>query len=233
MDSKPPQEESFYRRIQTFVLRKGRMTEGQQRDYDTLSGSWCIPFKKVPLNYNSIFDNTNELTIEIGFGMGQATAELADQNRNKNYLGIEVHTPGVGRLLGEIRKRNLQNLFIIEHDALEVLEEMIPDNSVNAFHIFFPDPWPKKKHHKRRLMKRPNTDLIAKKLASGGYIYFVTDWYEYAEFALEQLEQTPYLKNKYTGFATKQPWRPETKFEQKGIKAKHPITEILFIKDGQ
>lgn len=230
MDSKPPQEGPFYKKIQTFVLRKGRMTDTQQKDYDTLAGSWCIPFKNIPLNYNSIFENTNDVTIEIGFGMGHATADLADQNRNKNYIGIEVHTPGIGRLLGEIRRRNLQNLFIIEHDALEVLEEMIPDNSVSAFHIFFPDPWPKKKHHKRRLMNKSNIDLLAKKLSTGGYIYFVTDWYEYAEYALEELNKNNMLKNKYSGFADKQPWRPLTKFERKGVAAKRSITELLFIK---
>ncbi|OJF77602.1 MAG: tRNA (guanosine(46)-N7)-methyltransferase TrmB [Treponema sp. CETP13] len=233
MDSKPPLEDSFYRKVQTFVLRKGRMTEGQQRDYETLSGSWCLPFNNLPLNYNSVFDNTNEVTIEIGFGMGHATADLAEKNPDKNYLGLEVHTPGVGRLLGEIRKRQLHNLFIIEHDALEVLQVMIPDNSVQAFHIFFPDPWPKKKHHKRRLMQRNNIDLIVKKLAPGGYLYFVTDWLEYAESTLELLENTANLKNKYQGFAEKQSWRPQTKFERKGLEAERPITELMFIKPLQ
>ena len=125
----------------------------------------------------------------------------------------------------------MKNLYIIEHDALEVLENMIRDSSVSAFHIFFPDPWPKKRHHKRRLVQRPRTDLISKKLSKGGYVYFVTDWREYADFALEQFENTPGLKNKYLKYAEKQSWRPETKFERKGLNAQRLITELMFEKD--
>ena len=192
----PPQETQFYRTIKTFVLRAGRMTPTQQKDYQELSGRWCIPYSDGQLNYAQIFNNTNPVTVEIGFGMGKATAIIAADNPDKNYLGLEVHRPGVGKLLGEIRRRNLENIYIVEYDALEVLEKMIPDGSVSGFHIFFPDPWPKKKHHKRRLVQRPNTDLITKKLVPGGYLYMATDWEPYAEFALEQLEQTPGLKNK-------------------------------------
>ena len=163
--------------------------------------------------------------------MGAATAIIAEQNPNINYLGIEVHTPGVGRLLGNIRDNNLQNLYIIEHDAMEVLEFMIPDNSVSGFHVFFPDPWPKKKHHKRRLMQRPRTNLLAKKLYAGGYIYMATDWEPYAEFALEELNLTETMKNKYEGFAPHQEWRPETKFEHKGLVAERKISEIFFEKE--
>ena len=147
-----------------------------------------------------------------------------------NYIGIEVHTPGVGKLLGEIRSRNLKNLYIIQFDALDVLEQMITDGSVAAFHVFFPDPWPKKKHHKRRLVKRPNTELFARKLSEGGYFYMVTDWKEYAEFALEELKATAGLENKYSLFAEHQSWRPETKFEAKGIAAEREITELMFLK---
>ena len=141
-----------------------------------------------------------------------------------------MHKPGVGKVLSEIKKRELKNLFVIEYDALDVLEAMIGDNSVNGFHIFFPDPWPKKRHHKRRLVQRPNTDLFTQKLTPGGYIYFVTDIIEYAEFALEQLENTPHIKNKYNGYAEPQPWRAMTKFERKGMAADRKITEILFEK---
>ena len=162
--------------------------------------------------------------------MGAATAIIAEQNPNINYLGIEVHTPGVGRLLGNIRDKNLQNLFIIEHDAMEVLEFMIPDNSVSGFHVFFPDPWPKKKHHKRRLMQRPRTNLLTQKLYEGGYVYMATDWEPYAEFALEELNLTSNLKNKYEGFAPHQEWRPETKFEHKGLLAERKICELFFEK---
>ena len=176
------QRENIIRReVKTYVLRIGRMTDAQERSYNELSPVWCIPFENKKLNFVDIFGNTNPIIIEIGFGMGDVTAKLAQENPNINYIGIEVHKPGVGKLLSEIKKRDLKNLYIIEHDALEVLEQMIGDNSVNGFHIFFPDPWPKKRHHKRRLLQRPRTNLLAQKLAPEGYLYFVTDWFEYAE----------------------------------------------------
>lgn len=218
------------REIKTFVLRTSRMTDSQKRDYETLSTRWCIPFEKKPLNFADIFNNSNPVVVEIGFGMGAATAIIAEQNPNINYLGLEVHTPGVGRLLGNIRDKNLQNLLIVEHDAMEVLEYMIPDNSVSGFHVFFPDPWPKKKHHKRRLMQRPRTNLLSKKLYEGGYVYMATDWEPYAEFALEELSLTENLKNKYDGYAPHQDWRPETKFEHKGLLAERKICELFFEK---
>jgi tRNA (guanine-N7-)-methyltransferase len=221
---------SFYGVIKTYVIRIGRMTAAQQRDYELLSPFWCIPYKQSLLDYETVFGNRNPVTIEIGFGMGAATAEIADQNPDKNYIGIEVHKPGVGKLLGEIQKRNLRNLRIIEYDAIEVLHSMIPDISVAAFHVFFPDPWPKKRHHKRRLMQHPHTDLFSEKLVPGGYIYMVTDWLEYAETALEQLNQTTGLVDKYSGFAEHQSWRPETKFERRGIQEERPIRELFFYK---
>lgn len=224
---------SFMRPIRTFVLRSGRMTDAEKRSYEELRQVWCIPFEHKTLNFTEIFGNTNPVTFEIGFGMGHATSILATNNPDMNYLGSEVHVPGIGRLLSEIKKNQLKNLYIFDHDALEVLETMIPDNSVQAFHIFFPDPWPKKKHHKRRLVQRPHTDLIASKLAPGGYIYFATDWEEYAETALEELTNTPGLTNKYDGYADHQEWRPRTKFEQKGIDAGREIREIYFVKNEE
>ncbi len=225
----PPSE--YRREIKTYVLRAGRMTAAQEKAYNELSPSWCIPFEEKRINFVDIFNNTNPIIVEIGFGMGDATVEIAQANPDINYLGIEVHTPGVGKVLSEIKKRNLKNLFIIEYDALEVLDKMIGDNSINGIHIFFPDPWPKKRHHKRRLVQRPRTDLMAKKLSKGGYLYFVTDIIEYAEFALEELNQTKNLKNKYNGFAEPQSWRTQTKFERKGLAADRQITEILFEKE--
>lgn len=230
MDNPLPDDSPFRRTIRTYVLRAGRMTSAQQRDYKELSQIWCIPYDQKKLNYVEIFGNTNPVTIEIGFGMGFATAKIAAANPDINYIGIEVHTPGVGHLLGEIKSRGLKNMYIIQHDALEVLEDMITNESVSAIHIFFPDPWPKKRHHKRRLVKRPNTDLFAQKLLSGGYVYMVTDWLEYAEFALEELKETHSLKNRYEGFAEHQAWRPETKFEHKGIAAERVISELYFTK---
>lgn len=218
------------REVKTFVLRAGRMTAAQQKAYDELSPSFCIPFEDKQINFIDLFGNTNPIVVEIGFGMGDATAQIALANPDVNYIGIEVHTPGVGKLLSQIKKYDIKNLYIIEYDAMEVLEKMIADNSINGFHIFFPDPWPKKKHHKRRMLQRPRTNLLASKLAPDGYLYFVTDWLEYAEFALEELNLTEGLKNKYEGFAEPQSWRTQTKFERKGLVAERPITEIFFEK---
>lgn len=230
-EAEPETEKSFYRTIKTYVLRAGRMTAAQEKAYKSLSHIYCIPFEEKPLNFVDIFGNTNPIVVEIGFGMGAATIELAKSNPNVNYLGIEVHRPGVGRVLSEIRANDLKNLFIIEHDALDVLEKMLSENSVNGFHIFFPDPWPKKKHHKRRLVRRPNTDLLASKLCAGGYVYMATDWEEYAASALEELSATAGLCNKYQDYAPRQDWRPETKFERKGRECGREIRELFFVKE--
>lgn len=228
------EDHSIFRRpVRTYVIRAGRMTENEKRSYEELHHVWCIPFEHRTLNFTDIFNNTNPVTMEIGFGMGHATAQIAQDNPNMNYIGSEVHVPGVGRLLGEIKKRQLKNLYLIEYDALEILETMIPDNSLAGFHIFFPDPWPKKKHHKRRLLQRPRTDLLVSKLSSGGYIYFATDWEEYALSALEELSCTEGIHNKYEKFAPHQEWRPRTKFEQKGLDAGREIFELVFVKDEE
>lgn len=219
-----------FRTIKTFVLRQGRMTSAQERDYEELYPVWCIDYKEEYLDFEKIFGNKNPVIIEIGFGMGAATVQIANNNPDINYLGIEVHRPGVGKVLGDIKTMGLKNLFIIQYDALDVLEKMIPDESVSGFHIFFADPWPKKKHHKRRLVQRPRTNLFASKLKKNGYVYFVTDWQEYADFALEELNATESLKNKYDGFAEHQTWRPETKFERKGLNADRVINELFFEK---
>lgn len=229
-DASEEKQGLFFRPVKTYVIRAGRMTDREKINYAELSQAWCIPFEHRTLNYTEVFGNNNPVTIEIGFGMGQATALIAEANPDMNYLGIEVHKPGVGRLLGEIQSKSLTNLYIMEHDALEFLETMIPDDSVESFHIFFPDPWPKKKHHKRRLLQRPRTNLLAQKLAPGGTICFATDWDEYAESALEELSATEGLKNKYQGYAPHQEWRPRTKFEQKGMDAGREIHELVFVK---
>ncbi|MDR2110764.1 MAG: tRNA (guanosine(46)-N7)-methyltransferase TrmB, partial [Spirochaetaceae bacterium] len=180
------------------------------------------------VDFKAFFGNEAPVTVEIGFGMGLATALIAQENPGKNYLGIEVFRPGIGRLLWEIEKRRLDNIRIIEHDAVEVFEEMIPPACLEGVHIFFPDPWPKKRHHKRRLIKRPFTDLLARRLRPSGYLYKVTDWAEYGEWALEALSVTPGLVNPYGGFAPPQTWRPRTKFEAKGLQKNHEVRELLF-----
>jgi tRNA (guanine-N7-)-methyltransferase len=219
--------------IKSYVLRAGRMSVAQRRSYETLSQYFCVPFTPDILDFKRIFGNENPVTLEIGFGMGIATAMIAQDNPGKNYLGVEVHRPGIGRLLWEIESRGLSNIRIIEYDAVDVLEKMIPPSSLSAFHIFFPDPWPKKRHHKRRLITRPFTGLLAEKLCPGGYVYMVTDWADYGDWALAELSATAGLKNHYAGFAEHQSWRPETKFERKGLDKQHEVRELFFVKEGK
>jgi tRNA (guanine-N7-)-methyltransferase len=220
------------RGIKSYVLRSGRMSSAQKRSYETLFPLYAVRGDdKEIVDCHCFFENMASLVIEIGFGMGRATADIAYKNPGINYLGIEVHKPGIGRLLWEIEKLRLKNIRIIEGDATDILTDKIRDNSVSAFHIFFPDPWPKKKHYKRRLVKRPFTDLLAGKLVSGGYVYMVSDWVDYAEWALEELSATEGLVNRYTAFSEHQQWRPETEFEKKGRLKGHEIKELFFVKE--
>ncbi|MDR2398101.1 MAG: tRNA (guanosine(46)-N7)-methyltransferase TrmB [Spirochaetaceae bacterium] len=212
--------------IKSYVRRSGRMSDAQRQAYETLRSPYAVPFSPTFLNYEALFRSIQPLIIEIGFGMGVATAQIAQDNPQINYLGIEVHRPGIGRLLREIESRGLLNLRIIEADAVEVIQSMIPDHTVQGFHVFFPDPWPKKRHHKRRLISRPFTDLLARKLHSGGYCYLVTDWADYGEWALRELAATDHLVNPHGGFAPPKSWRPKTAFERKGLAQGHGIYEI-------
>jgi tRNA (guanine-N7-)-methyltransferase len=207
------------------------MSDAQRRSWETLAPAYCLPFENRPLNFPAIFGNDHPLIIEIGFGMGIATALIAEKNPGINYLGLEVHRPGIGRLLWEIDKRGLKNIRIVEHDAVEVLEQMIPPGSAAGFHIFFPDPWPKKRHHKRRLMTRPFTGALAEKLRPGGCVYMVTDWENYADWALAELSATAGLVNPYGGFAPAQDWRPKTKFEEKALAKGRRIRELWLVKN--
>jgi tRNA (guanine-N7-)-methyltransferase len=218
--------------IKSYVLRAGRMSVAQRRSYETLSPDFCVPFAEAPLDFSRTFGNENPVTVEIGFGMGVATAVIAQENPEKNYLGIEVHRPGIGRLLWEIESRGLTNIRIIEYDAVDVLGKMIGPASLGALHVFFPDPWPKKRHHKRRLIARPFTNLLAEKLCPRGYLYMVTDWADYGDWALAELSATAGLVNPHGGFAPPQDWRPRTKFEQKGIEKNHQVRELFFVKEG-
>lgn len=212
------------------MLRAGRATAAQRRSYDSLAEQCIVPFGSAPVDFAGLFGNGNPLTVEIGFGMGAATALIAAANPGSNYLGIEVHRPGIGRLLWEIEQRSLSNIRIIEHDAVEVFERMIPPLSLEAVHIFFPDPWPKKRHHKRRLVKRPFTETLARGLAPGGYLYMVTDWEDYGNWALAELRATDGLVNAYRDFAPPRTWRPATKFERKGLAKNHAVKELFFEK---
>ncbi|MDR2500643.1 MAG: tRNA (guanosine(46)-N7)-methyltransferase TrmB [Treponema sp.] len=217
--------------IKSYVLRAGRISAAQRRSYETLFPRYGLALGPA-LALPRVFGNDHPVIAEIGFGMGSATVLMAEENPGINYLGIEVHRPGIGRLLWEIERRRVSNIRVIEHDAVEALERMIPDASLDGLHIFFPDPWPKKRHRKRRLLARPVTDLLAQKLRPGAYLYTVTDWEDYAQSALRELAQTPLLQNAYPGFAQTQSWRPRTKFEQRGIAEARPIRELFFIRGG-
>jgi len=213
----------------SYVLRAGRYTTAQKNAYDSLYAQFVIPFSEDNINLYNIFHN-DKITAEIGFGMGAATAQIAQDNPGMNYVGIEVHRPGIGRLLWEIENRSLSNVRIIEYDAAVVFEKMIPQNSLDAVHVFFPDPWPKKRHQKRRLIQKPFTETLANCLKPDGYLYMVTDWEEYALQALNELAAVNGLKNAYDGFAQAQSWRPPTKFEKKGLAKEHAIRELYFKK---
>jgi len=214
--------------VKSYVLRAGRETPAQRRAFDELSPRFVAPFSQEPLDFAALFGNGNPVVMEIGFGMGEATAAIAAENPGVNYLGIEVYQPGVGKLLLSIGERSIPNIRIVQRDAVEVVLKMIPQRSLAGIHIFFPDPWPKKRHHKRRLVKRPFTDALASRLIPGGYLYMVTDWEDYADWALAELGATPALANASAGFAPPQSWRPRTSFERKGLEKKHAVRELYF-----
>ena len=214
--------------VKSYVLRAGRETPAQKRSYDLLSPTFVVPFRDAPLDFAALFGNGNPVVMEIGFGMGEATAEIAAENPDRNYLGVEVYKPGVGRLLWDISRRSIPNIRIVRHDAVEVVAKMIPPHSLAGIHVFFPDPWPKKRHHKRRLVKRPFTETLAARLKPGGYLYMVTDWENYADWALEELGATRGLANTHGGFAVPKDWRPGTSFERKGLAKKHAVRELYF-----
>jgi len=208
------------------------MSRAQERSYET-GESFLVPYSENPVVLSELFGNVFPVTVEIGFGMGKATAEIAAANPEQNYLCLEVFKAGIGKLLWEIEQRGLSNIRIIEHDAVEVMEKMIPPSSLAAIHIFFPDPWPKKRHHKRRLIQKPFAELLASRLQDGGYLYMVSDWENYAEEALAVLSAVPGLSNPHGGtFAPGVSWRPQTKFEQKGLAKNHLIKEIYLVREG-
>lgn len=220
---------SKIREIKSYVIRSSRMTPLQKRAYDTLYKLYCINFLEDIIDFDCFFE-TKEIICEIGFGMGDATIEIAEKNKDKAYIAIDVHKPGIGKILHEIDKKGLKNIKIIEYDAVKIFEKMIKDESLSGIHIFFPDPWPKKKHYKRRLIKEDFINLISQKLKIDGYIYICTDWENYAKHILSVLKKVNFIKNKYNDFAPKQVWRPNTKFETKGINKSHKIWEFYFEK---
>ena len=218
------------RHIRSYVLRQGRVTHAQRRAYDALFPRYGVPYSPRPLDLDEVFGRTAPRVLEIGFGMGETTAEIASANPGTDYLALEVHTPGVGSLLKEIEERDLGNVRIVQHDAQEVLGHMIAPDTLAGAHVFFPDPWPKKRHHKRRLIQPPFVKLLASRLEPGGYLHVATDWEEYAQQILEVLSAEPALENTAGGFAPRPAHRPLTKFEQRGLRLGHGVWDVVFIR---
>ena len=216
------------RRIRSYVLRQGRVSNAQQRSLDTLLPRFGIPYAAEPLDLAAAFGRAAPKFLEIGFGMGETTAAIAQANPQNDYLAIEVHSPGVGSLLKQIGEMNLANVRIIQHDAVEVLQHMIADQALDGAHIFFPDPWHKARHKKRRLIQPPLVAVLAQKLKTGGYIHAATDWQDYAEQILAVLGAEPLLQNTARDYAPRPDYRPLTKFEQRGLRLGHGVWDMIF-----
>jgi len=227
----PAPEKTSSRRIRSFIRRQGRITQGQQLALDNHWDRYCLD-PHAEYDFSQVFGRTAPLIVEIGFGAGDSLAKMAAANPDKDYIGIEVHRPGVGHLMLLLDQQGLTNVRIYCHDAIEIIERKIADNSLAGVHLFFPDPWPKKKHHKRRIVRPSFVELLTKKLLPGGYFHAATDWQNYAENMLEVLSAGTGISNtSNTGDYCERPeYRPLTKFEQRGIRLGHGVWDLIFKK---
>jgi tRNA (guanine-N7-)-methyltransferase len=226
--------------IRSFSGRRGHFTSGQRQAYETLRERWCLPYRAVPIERQAVFGREAPMVVEIGFGMGETTAHIAAAHPARDFLGIEVYPAGVGALLARIEALGLRNLRIVQHDAVEVMRDMLAPGSLAAVHVYFPDPWPKKRHHKRRLIQPPFVALVASRLAPGGILHCATDWEHYAVQMLDVLSREPLLANmagdtvvgdgaaQCRGFAPRPAWRPLTKFETRGLRLGHDVWDLVF-----
>ncbi|MCZ2495376.1 tRNA (guanosine(46)-N7)-methyltransferase TrmB [Xylophilus sp. Kf1] len=220
----------FRKTIKSYVLRTGRTTTGQTRAFAELGGRFLLPYRPGAFEPAEAFGRAAPLILEIGFGMGEATAHIAAVRPDENFLCCEVHDPGVGALLKRIGEQGLPNIRILQHDAVEVIDHMLQPGSLAGVHIFFPDPWHKKRHNKRRLVQAPLIARLAGRLAPGGYLHCATDWQPYAEQMLEVLSAEPQLANTATGYAERPGYRPLTKFENRGLRLGHGVWDLVFRK---
>ncbi len=214
--------------IRSFVLRAGRMGSGQVRALAELGPRFVLPFSAAVQDWDLPFGRQAPRVLEIGFGMGDATAAVAAAQPGTDFIGIEVHPPGVGALLKRIGERELLNVRVLQHDAVPVLQQMVAPDSLAGVHVWFPDPWHKKKHHKRRLIQEPFVALLASRLAPGGYLHCATDWQPYAEQMLAVLSAQALLANTAPGYAPRPDWRPLTKFENRGLRLGHGVWDLVF-----
>ncbi|MFN7087879.1 MAG: tRNA (guanosine(46)-N7)-methyltransferase TrmB [Burkholderiales bacterium] len=215
-------------RIRSYVLRAGRVGSGQARALAEIGPRCLLPFRPQVIDLDVAFGRAAPHVLEIGFGMGEGLAETAAAHPDTNFLGVEVHTPGVGALLKLVGERGLSNVRVIQHDAVDVLERMIAPGTLAGVRIFFPDPWHKKRHHKRRLIQPPLVALLATRLEPGGYLHLATDWQDYAEQMLAVLSAEPLLSNSGSDYVPRPDTRPLTKFEQRGIRLGHGVWDLVF-----
>lgn len=223
-----PESRFSSRSIRSFVLRQGRMTGAQHRYLDDMMPRIGVPYRIAPLNLDGAFGRHAPKIVEIGFGMGETTAKIAAARPDDDFLAIEVHGPGVGNLCKLVAEQGLGNLRIMQHDAVEALRDMIGEGALAGVHVFFPDPWHKKRHHKRRIIEKDFVALVASRLAPGGYLHCATDWQEYADRMLEVLAAEPLLENTADDFAPRPAYRPLTKFENRGLKLGHGVWDLVF-----
>jgi tRNA (guanine-N7-)-methyltransferase len=215
------------RAVRSYKLRGRRITEGQQEAWDRLWPVFGIEYSAQKINLTELFPNSKRIVMEIGFGMGEATAQIALSDPTTGYLAVEVHRPGIGKLLSRIEELELKNVRTIEGDAFEVFEEMIVDSSLDGVHLFFPDPWPKARHFKRRIVNQEFIAAVAAKLKPGAFFHIATDWHPYAEWIADEFTKQSF----FTGGEVERPdWRPLTRFEDQGINKEHPVADFRFIK---
>ncbi len=227
-----PEHRFSSRSIRSFVLRQGRMSGAQQRFLDDMLPKIGVPYQAAPIDLDVVFGRKAPKILEIGFGMGETTAKIAAAAPEKDFLGIEVHGPGVGALCKLVSEQALGNVRIMQHDAVEVMRDMIADGTLAGVHVFFPDPWRKARHHKRRIIQPDFVALVAAKLAPGGYLHCATDWENYAHWMLEVLAAEPALENTADGFAPRPDYRPLTKFENRGLRLGHGVWDLVFRRRG-
>ena len=229
-EEKIAEERPFMRPVRSFVLRAGRLTEGQKRALDELWPLYGIDEGKYQLDLEILFGNDQPVIMEIGFGNGDATWQMALAHPEENYLGVEVHRPGVGHLLLKLEENGIGNVRIACEDAVELIRQRIPRGSLAGVRIYFPDPWPKKRHHKRRIIQAPFIGLLAEKMQAGGILHMATDWEQYAEYMLEVMHNSRDFENlAQDGKACPKPeWRPATKYEKRGERLGHSVFDLVF-----